>query len=213
MTTNTHKRIILPTLKFIPTQAQNSLKKANYFVHISPFSKRTSKTNAVVQLHLSSFSIVLLPRLCTWSLNTATQRTTKKQLKVKSHVETYSHVLFPLELTHQATTQWPTKQSVESSLIWRWYLWLYFQRCRWILGHYNYSRQMTLAPNIQIIPKAKQETEGELYIIYLCTTRDLGGFSTSSSCKSIHRKGLRWSMKPTWGFTMRSFVTRCFFQV
>lgn len=68
---------IIPTLKFIPTKAQNSLKKANDFVHISPLSKRTSKTNAVVKLHLSSFSIVLLPRLCTWSLNT--KKTSEQQ--------------------------------------------------------------------------------------------------------------------------------------
>lgn len=148
---------IIPTLKFIPTKAQNSLKKANDFVHISPLSKRTSKTNAVVKLHLSSFSIVLLPRLCTWSLNT------KKPANNKKTAEGKKKIMWKLTHTFFFFWNWHTKQqpndqqnrSVESSLIWRWYLWLYFQRCRWILGPYNYSRQMTLAPNIQIFPKAK----------------------------------------------------------
>ena len=175
MTTNTHKRSIHHSASFRHEKVHTNKnpkrsEKSQWFCTPFPlFKKTTSKTNAVVKLHLSSFSIVLLPRLCTWSLNTKkTQRTTKKTAEgKKSHVETYSHVLFLLELTHQATTQWPTKQSVESSLIWRWYVWLYFQRCRWILGHYNYSRQITLEPNIQICPKAKQETEGELYIYVL----------------------------------------------
>ena len=44
LTKKTFFHHIIPTLKkFIPTKAQNGLKKANDFVHISPLSKRTSK--------------------------------------------------------------------------------------------------------------------------------------------------------------------------
>lgn len=126
-----------------------------------------------------------------WTLQPSEQQKTAEGKKVMWKL---THTFCLLELTHQATTQWPTTQTVESFLIWRWYVWLHFQRCRWIkavLGHYNYSHQMTLAPNIQIFPKAKQETEGELYInLYMYDTIDLGGFSTSSSYKSIHKNNI-----------------------
>ena len=206
MTTNTHKRSIHHSASFRHEKVHTNKnpkrsEKSQWFCTPFPLLKKTtSKTNAVVKLHLSSFSIVLLPRLCTWSLNT--KKTSEQQKTAEGWKKYCGNLLtrfFLLELTHQATTQWPTKQSVESSLIWRWYVWLYFQRCRWILGHYNYSRQIPLAPNIQIFPKAKQETEGELYIYdYLCNTIDLGEFSTSSSYKSIHKNIMLCSWEKGW---------------
>ena len=145
-------------------------------------TKKQKNKNAALQLHLSSFSIVLLPRLCTWSLNTffgnPANKTTSTAEGKSSFMETYcTHTVCFLEVTQQISNQqpndsWPTKKPLESSLIWGWYVWLYSRH--WIdeseqlLATTTFNRQMTLAPNLQIFPKkTKQETEPKLCMIMI----------------------------------------------